>query len=103
MGRQHGHNLETGDSILFDVCSYCAHNEMELGHWRCEFSSVFQSKVYTRHYLQGFQPAEPANESDDRNRLYSLKGAINYSAGHPGCALRKTKDLCGMLVTLISC
>jgi protein-ribulosamine 3-kinase len=85
-----GINLETGDSILFDVGSYFAHNEMELGHWRCEFSSVFRSKVYTRHYLQKYPPAEPADEFDDRNRLYSLKGAINYSAGHPGCALRKT-------------
>jgi hypothetical protein len=63
---------------------------MELGAWRCEFSNVFRSKIYTRQYLQAFPPAEPADQFDDRNRLYSLKGAINYSAGHPGSALRKT-------------
>ncbi|KIM94536.1 hypothetical protein OIDMADRAFT_21333, partial [Oidiodendron maius Zn] len=85
-----GINLETGDTLLFDAGSYFAHNEMELGHWRCEFSSVFRSKVYTRHYLRNYPPAEPAEEFDDRNRLYSLKGAINYSAGHPGSILRKT-------------
>lgn len=85
-----GINLDSGDSILFDAGSYYAHNEMELGHWRCEFSSVFRSEVYTRHYLQKYPPAEPAGEFDDRNRLYSLKGAINYSAGHPACVLRKT-------------
>lgn len=85
-----GINLETGDSLLFDVGSYFAHNEMELGHWRCEFSSVFRSKVYTRHYLRNYPAAEPVDEFDDRNRLYSLKGAINYSAGHPGCMLRRT-------------
>lgn len=28
-----GINMETGDSLLFDVGSYFAHNEMELGHW----------------------------------------------------------------------
>lgn len=85
-----GINMETGDSILFDASSYYAHNEMELGHWRCEFSSVFRSKVYTRTYRQKYPAAEPADEFDDRNRLYALKGAINYSAGHPGTMLRKT-------------
>lgn len=85
-----GVNRETGNSLLFDAGSYFAHNEMELGHWRCEFSSVFGSELYTRHYLLNYPAAEPANEFDDRNRLYSLKGAINYSAGHPGSSLRKT-------------
>ncbi|KAI1329084.1 Fructosamine kinase-domain-containing protein [Xylariaceae sp. FL0255] len=85
-----GINLETGDTLLFDPSSYYAHNEMELGHWRCEFSSVFRSKLYTRHYLRNYPAAEPTTEFDDRNRLYSLKGAINYSAGHYGSSLRKT-------------
>lgn len=78
-----GINTETGDSLLFDAGSYYAHNEMELGHWRCEFNSHFRSKVYTRHYLRSYPAAEPVDEFDDRNRLYSLKGAINYAAGHP--------------------
>lgn len=85
-----GINMETGDSLLFDVGSYFAHNEMELGHWRCEFSSVFRSKAYTREYLRNYPAAEPVDEFDDRNRLYSLKGAINYSAGHSGSPLRRT-------------
>jgi len=85
-----GVNMETGDTLLFDAGSYFAHNEMELGHWRCEFSSVFRAKVYTRHYLRNYPAAEPVDEFDDRNRLYSLKGAINYAAGHPGSILRKT-------------
>lgn len=85
-----GIKMETGDSLLFDAGSYYAHNEMELGHWRCEFSSVFRAKIYTRHYLRNFPAAEPVDEFDDRNRLYSIKGAINYAAGHPGSLLRKT-------------
>ncbi|KAH7312662.1 Fructosamine kinase-domain-containing protein [Stachybotrys elegans] len=85
-----GINLKTGASILFDVGSYFAHNEMELGHWRCEFTTVFRDKIYIEHYLKNFPAAEPAEEFDDRNRLYSLKGAINYAAGHPGSMLRKT-------------
>ncbi|KAI1460209.1 Fructosamine kinase-domain-containing protein [Annulohypoxylon moriforme] len=91
-----GINMETGDTLLFDASSYYAHNEMELGHWRCEFSSVFRSTSYKQHYLEHYPAAEPADEFEDRNRLYSLKGAINYSAGHPGTILRKTayNDMC---------
>ena len=94
-----GINKETGESLLFDAGSYYALNEMELDHWRCKLSSVFRSNVYTLHYLRNYPAAEPVNESDDRNRLYSIKGAINYSAGHPGSILRKTAynnmcDLC---------
>jgi fructosamine-3-kinase len=98
-----GINMESGDSLLFDAGSYFAHNEMELGHWRCEFSSVFRAKVYTSHYLRHYPAAEPADEFDDRNRLYSLKGAINYSAGHPGSSLRKTYVLVFSPFILSSC
>ncbi|KAK4174582.1 hypothetical protein QBC36DRAFT_347835 [Triangularia setosa] len=52
-------------SLSSDAGSYFAHNEMELGHWRCEFIH-------------------------DCNRLYSLKGAIVYSVGHPNNSLKKT-------------
>lgn len=37
-----------------------------------------------------YPPAQPVEEFDDRNRLYSVKGALNYSAGHPGCIVRRT-------------
>ncbi|KAK0760796.1 hypothetical protein N5P37_005732 [Trichoderma harzianum] len=85
-----GIKMETGETTLFDAGSYFAHNEMELGHWRCEFTSVFRAKVYTKYYLRNYPAAEPVDEFEDRNRLYSLKGAINYAAGHPGSVLRKT-------------
>ena len=85
-----GINIETEESLLFDAGSYFAHNEMEMGHWRCEFSSVFRLKAYIQHYLQKYPAAEPVDEFDDRNRLYSIKGAINYAAGRPGSILRKT-------------
>ncbi|KAF3076466.1 hypothetical protein CFAM422_000954 [Trichoderma lentiforme] len=75
---------------IFDAGSYFAHNEMELGHWRCEFTYVFRAEVYTWHYLKNYPAAEPVDEFEDRNRLYSLKGAINYAAGHPKSIMRKT-------------
>jgi fructosamine-3-kinase len=81
---------KTGESILFDAGSYYGHNEMELGAWRCEYTSVFRAKEYTEQCLRHYAAAEPAHEFDDRNRLYSLKGAINYSARHSGSELRQT-------------
>jgi protein-ribulosamine 3-kinase len=65
----------------FDAGSYFAYDEMEMGHWRCEFSSVFRAKIYTWHYLHAYPAAEPADDFDDRNRIYSLKDPTNYSAG----------------------
>ncbi|KAK1764261.1 Fructosamine kinase-domain-containing protein [Phialemonium atrogriseum] len=85
-----GINLETGELMMYDVGSYYAHNEMDLGQWRADFCSHLRSPIYPRQYLRHYPAAEPAEEFDDRNRLYSLKGTINYSAGHPGCIVRQT-------------
>ncbi|KAB5516896.1 Fructosamine kinase-domain-containing protein [Coniochaeta sp. 2T2.1] len=85
-----GTNMETGELVMYDVGSYYAHNEMDLGQWRADFCSSLRSPVYTRAYLRYYPAAEPVEEFDDRNRLYSLKGTINYSAGHPGCIVRQT-------------
>ena len=85
-----GIRKQTGKTILFDAGSFYGHNEMELGAWRCEYTSVFRAPEYTNAYLLHYPAAEPAHEFDDRNRLYSLKGAINYSAGHASSQLRRT-------------
>jgi len=57
---------------------------------RADFCSSLRSPVYPQRYLRYYPAAEPVEEFDDRNRLYSLKGTINYSAGHPGCIVRQT-------------
>ncbi|KAF4775529.1 hypothetical protein HER10_EVM0011565 [Colletotrichum scovillei] len=85
-----GINKETNLPMLFDAGSYFAHSEMELGHWACEFSATFGKKDYMNRYLEFYPKAEPASEFEDRIRLYSLKGGMNYSAGHPGSRLRKS-------------
>lgn len=73
-----------GEVVLFDASSYYAHNEMELSHFRCEFSTALRDPIYIQEYLKLYPAAEPKEEFDDRNRLYSLKGRLNYSAGHRG-------------------
>lgn len=85
-----GTRLESGEIVLFDAGSYYAHNEMDLGIWRSACGQHFRSDAYTREYLRNFPAAEPVEEFDDRNRLYSLKYNLNYSAGHPGSAMRMT-------------
>lgn len=53
-------------------------------------NTFFRSKSYMAAYLRQFPVSEPVDEFDDRNRLYSIKVAINYSAMRPGSVRRKT-------------
>lgn len=85
-----GTRVDTQDVILFDAGSYYAHNGMDLGQWRCEWNSHLRSKVYFKEYIRNFDAAEPVEEWEDRNRLYSLKHNLNYSSGHPGSVARWT-------------
>lgn len=86
-----GTDIETGEIVLFDVGSYYAHNELELGSWRCPWSQhPERAQVYMKHYLEDYPPAEPVEEFDDRNRLHSLKFNLGYSGGHKGSTVRQT-------------
>lgn len=84
-----GTHRETGEIVLFDASSYYAHNEMDLGIWRAKWNN-FRQNPYLREYVRNFPIAEPVEGFDDRNRLYSLKYNLNYSAGHPGAITRQT-------------
>ncbi|KAI0145456.1 Fructosamine kinase-domain-containing protein [Xylariaceae sp. FL1272] len=100
-----GISKETGDNVVFDASSYFAHNEMEFGNWRSELNTFFRWKdpslkdliseetrvnPYITEYLRHFPMTEPVDEFDDRNRLYSIKVAMDYSAMVPGSTRRKT-------------
>jgi protein-ribulosamine 3-kinase len=82
-----GNDIETGDPWIFDAAAYYAHNEMELGIWRAERHDL-RAKIYRNAYLQIMHPSEPADECDDRNRLYSVKTNLMYSACVPGAQSR---------------
>lgn len=84
-----GVDMKSGDTVIFDPgCTY-AHNEMEFGTWRCSWAFHFSSPVYMRLYQRQIEPSEPAEEWDDRNRLYSLHPYFTDSAGHPGSVSRQ--------------
>lgn len=85
-----GTRADTGDIVLYDAGSYYAHNEMDLGQWRCEWGQHLRAEVYWKNYLRNFEGAEPVEEWEDRNRLYSLKYNLNYSGGHAGNVTRTT-------------
>ena len=83
-----GTDRETGETVVFDPGSLYAHNEMEFGTWRCFWAFHFNSPIYMRLYQRHIESSEPADEGDDRNRLYSLHPYLNDSAGHPGSISR---------------
>jgi len=84
-----GIDMDTGGTIVFDTgCTY-AHNEMEFGTWRCSWAFHFNSPIYMRLYQRHFEPSDPAEEWDDRNRLYSIHPYLNDSAGHAGSVSRR--------------
>jgi hypothetical protein len=66
-------DMEIGETIVFDLGSTYAHNEIEFGTWRCSWAYYFASPVYMQRYQRHIKPPEPINEWDDQNRLYSLR------------------------------
>jgi protein-ribulosamine 3-kinase len=71
----------TSDLYIFDAGAYYAHNEMELGQWRCNYNKI-HDRVYTETYLQHFGVSDPKEEWDDRNRMYCIYFNVLYSVNH---------------------
>jgi len=90
-----GTDLSNGNVYVFDSGAYYAHHEMELAMWRCERHKI-KSREYKRQYLRNMAVSEPAEEFDDRNRLYCVKANVIHSAHHPGSIVRETayNDMC---------
>ncbi|MCJ1295788.1 hypothetical protein MMC34_007352 [Xylographa carneopallida] len=85
-----GTSFATSNVFIFDAAAYYAHNEEEIGMWRCERHKI-KSKVYKREYLKNFTVSEPADEWDDRNRLYGIKFNMFHSAHYTG---QSSRNLC---------
>ncbi|KAI6082943.1 Fructosamine/Ketosamine-3-kinase [Hypoxylon rubiginosum] len=83
-----GTDANTGELYIFDACSYYAHHEKEVGIWRCEHHQM-KAKEYRNEYFKNYEPSEPIEEFDDRNRLYSVETLIINSAHFPGAKTRQ--------------
>ncbi|KAL7896627.1 Fructosamine/Ketosamine-3-kinase [Trichoderma sp. SZMC 28014] len=72
---------DTERGIVYDPASFWAHNEYELGNWRPERNK------FTRRYFQAYHShipkAEPEEDYDDRNALYSLRFNLQAAALFP--------------------
>ena len=62
---------DTGIPIIFDPAAFYAHSEYELGNWRHN-RSIFKEEYYEAYLKHYGGPAEPKDEFEDRNLLYSL-------------------------------
>ncbi|KAK5741604.1 hypothetical protein LTR17_003809 [Elasticomyces elasticus] len=76
-----GTSIENNTFYIFNSGAYYAHNEMEIGDWRCDYNKI-HNKVYTETYLRHYEPSEPKEEWDDRNRMYSVYYNVFYSCNH---------------------
>ncbi|KAI1270121.1 Fructosamine kinase-domain-containing protein [Xylariaceae sp. FL1019] len=76
-----GMSPQNGNIYIFDAAAFYAHNEMETGNWRCHYNKI-HDPAYTKAYLQHYEPSEPKDEWEDRNRLYSIYYNIIYSVNH---------------------
>lgn len=82
-----GTDPKTGEIYVFDSCAYYAHHEMAVGMWRVDHHHM-NGKEYRNEYFKTFEPDEPVEDYDDRNRLYSIKEMLMYSAHIPGTKAR---------------
>ncbi|KAI1299449.1 Fructosamine kinase-domain-containing protein [Xylaria venustula] len=83
-----GTDLRTGDIFIFDCCAYYAHHEMGVAMWRVKHHKM-NAPEYRAEYFKNYPPDEPVAECDDRNRLYSIKENLMYSALKPGHTARQ--------------
>ncbi|RDW59060.1 hypothetical protein BP5796_11984 [Coleophoma crateriformis] len=78
--------LFTGAPVLFSPACIYAHNEYELGAWHRKMGKLDRS--FFREYCRQFPPNEPAEQWEDRVRLYSIKFNLEYAINYPGASIR---------------
>ncbi|KAH6632839.1 Fructosamine kinase-domain-containing protein [Chaetomium tenue] len=83
-GGKIGTDSKTGKIYIFDASSYYAHHEMEIAIWRPHPASVVGSGVYVKEYLAQMGISEPAEQFEDRQKLYSACTALHAAACHNG-------------------
>lgn len=84
-----GTDFQTGEIYAFDASVHYAHIEMEIAMWRGKFNKILSSKVYLNTYLSRMGISEPAEQFEDRNRIYSCYMTLHASACHNGSSFRE--------------
>ena len=81
--------FETGEVYVFAASAHYAHNEMEVALWRGNVNKMVSSKVYLNNYLSRTGISEPAEQFDDRDRIYSIYHTLHESACEYGSSFRE--------------
>ncbi|KAF2232194.1 hypothetical protein EV356DRAFT_450641, partial [Viridothelium virens] len=74
-------DTQTDIPLIYDPSSFYAHNEYELGNWRPERNKF--SRSYFNAYHTHMPKAEPEDDYDDRNALYSMRFNLHAAALFP--------------------
>ncbi|KAL6790202.1 Fructosamine kinase domain-containing protein [Trichoderma sp. SZMC 28013] len=74
-------DADTEKGIVYDPASFWAHNEYELGNWRPERNRF--PRRFFKTYHSHIDKAEPKEDYDDRNALYSLRFNLHAAALYP--------------------
>ncbi|KAF4970429.1 hypothetical protein FSARC_2549 [Fusarium sarcochroum] len=62
---------ETGQTVVYDPCSFYGHYEYDFGMWRA--SRYRTNKAHVRAYYKLAGMSEPVEDQDDRHALYALQ------------------------------
>ncbi|KAI0020974.1 Fructosamine kinase-domain-containing protein [Xylariomycetidae sp. FL0641] len=75
-------DMSTGQPMIFDPAGIYAHHEYELAPWRCPRHQM--TDQYIEEYCHYFPPSQPAEDFEDRLRLYMLRFDMLSSSLYPG-------------------
>ncbi|KNG90909.1 hypothetical protein ANOM_000702 [Aspergillus nomiae NRRL 13137] len=73
-----GIDVQTGESLVFDACSFYAHSEYEFGQWRPVCNRF--GEEYLAAYHSYVQKSAPEEDYDGRLDLYKLRFNTQVSA-----------------------
>ncbi|KAI9373786.1 Fructosamine kinase-domain-containing protein [Aspergillus egyptiacus] len=76
-----------GRAVFFDVASFYAHNEYDVGNWRASRHGLSE-RSYIDAYKALVPPSEPVDDWDNRNLLYSLPFNLCNALFVPGSTQR---------------
>lgn len=77
-------DMNTGETFVFDVCSFYGHNEYDTGNWRTSRHRL-SKLAYIENYKRCISPSEPGWSSLRLYRLSVLADEVAAESGGLGC------------------
>jgi fructosamine-3-kinase len=74
-------DAKTGETFVFDVCSFYGRNEYDIGNWRAPHLRLSR-KAYIENYKANFPVSKPALSINVQPRQHNLYSWITAAPGH---------------------